>query len=153
MKSRHNLACIALFALVLTACESEKATESSDTSTQQAAHPIASAAPSAKAAATEVQPAASQPRPATGLGAACSELCKKTAQLGCSNHSACVPACQRSFDLPLCPAEVTAFLVCANMGGVEAWECSDQGTPALKDGQCDREQEAVIACVDKANRQ
>jgi hypothetical protein len=148
MKIRHRLAlaCIALAALVLAACESDKASESVGASTPEATQKVAAVDPQPGSSPT----AASQPRPATGIGAACSALCSQTASLGCSNHSACVPACQRSFDLPVCPAEVTAFLMCANTVGVEAWECSEQGTPALKDGQCDREQEAVIACLSKA---
>lgn len=83
---------------------------------------------------------------AIDVSARCGDICRKTETLGCRNQRLCVDGCVQSFGLPVCPRELGNFLSCATKEPVERWVCSPDGVPALRDGSCEAEQQAVVDC-------
>lgn len=49
--------------------------------------------------------------------------------------------------MPVCGEELTTFLSCSMALPLSKFECSEEGTPALMEGACESEQEAVARCI------
>lgn len=58
-------------------------------------------------------------------------------------------ACAAANDGAVCPAEMSKLMTCALKHPAERWECSDEGVASIRDGYCDKEQEAFMNCVMK----
>lgn len=46
-----------------------------------------------------------------------------------------------------CPREIGLFYACLLRQPEQNWECADDGVAAIREGYCDAEQQAVIACM------
>jgi hypothetical protein len=98
------------------------------------------------------------PRPATapaitpavnGPSVRCRKACEPVHQLGCKLASECERSCREMLSLPSCQPEISAFFSCLSGHGVERWECLEDGTGAIRDGYCEREQAGFAACLEK----
>ena len=78
----------------------------------------------------------------------CTELCRKTKALDCQNHAICEPTCEEAFGMSECSQQLGAFLSCSMDATLTAFECSDEGTPSLKSGECEAQQKNVAACLE-----
>src|SRR5262249_26771516 len=88
--------------------------------------------------------------PSTNAGAdPCAGICDRVRPLGCKHNEGCVAQCREMRQVPTCASEMTAVLGCFGREPVAHWECSEDGTPAIKDGFCDAEQSKFVACVQK----
>ena len=47
-----------------------------------------------------------------------------------------------------CSEAFLRFYACLVREPVEHWECSDDGIAAIKEGFCEKEQEAAIGCME-----
>jgi len=101
------------------------------------------------AVAPAATPAPAVPPVATG-GAAdpCPTICDRTRALGCKRASACRDTCREMQRVDGCQAEMTAVLSCFARQPLSAWECSEDGDAAMKDGFCDQPQGRFTACVE-----
>jgi hypothetical protein len=117
-----------------------------------AAPAAAPAAAAPRAAAPAV--AAAQALPvalAAERAASCTALCKKTEPLKCPAQNQCKDTCLSSFTVPICSPELGQFLACTSQSALAHFDCDpESGNPMLKDGYCDKEQEAVVNCLGTA---
>ena len=54
-------------------------------------------------------------------------------------------------NVPLCAAELQKFYGCLAAQPPEHWECVDDGTGAIRQGFCEREQAEFAACLEKSD--
>ncbi len=84
---------------------------------------------------------------AAGDDAVCAATCARTESLHCRNQPTCVARCEEMRATPVCRAPMQAVLRCFSTLPVSRWECSDDGLPAVKEGECDHEQAAFVRCL------
>src|SRR5260221_656917 len=79
----------------------------------------------------------------------CGSLCAHTDSIACAPVSLCEHGCLKMLTAGVCSSQVRRFFDCAEREPVKSWECNN-GTPALKNGVCDREQAEFFACFKSA---
>jgi hypothetical protein len=89
-------------------------------------------------------------RPATA-GPDCEKVCEPVRKLGCRRASECVDSCRQMADGEVCRGELMRFYACLGSEPAEHWECMDDGTGAIKEGFCEREQSSFAACLEKSD--
>jgi hypothetical protein len=128
--------------------------------TAPAADPASEPAPAAEPAKPEPAPTSAPAKPGPSAdapavtnptaNAVCTQVCDRTEKLHCGPLEACMAACAAASDGSVCPAEMSKLMSCALKQPAEHWECSDEGVAAIRDGYCDKEQEAFMSCAMKA---
>jgi hypothetical protein len=81
---------------------------------------------------------------------ACEKGCATTAPLKCPNadQANCVAGCEAAASsIPMCKAQAEALIICTGNRPASDFACDSDGEPNLKDGVCDPEGQAVVACV------
>ena len=80
---------------------------------------------------------------------ACAKICRTGLELNCpAPEERCLERCRFQVDsYGGCNVEGTAALSCMASTGAQGWECDDDGFPALRRGSCDKQQEAMVACL------
>jgi len=143
------LACGLLF-LVIGGCSKSQPEPSESAATTES--PKADA-PSQVAVALAPSPGAPEAAlPArTGAGPDCDKVCEPVRKLGCRRASECTDSCRQMADGPTCRSELLRFYACLASEPTEHWECMDDGTGAIKEGFCEREQSAFAACLEKSD--
>lgn len=132
--------CALLLALFATAC---------DSAPEPAPPPEPAKAPAVTGTATALATEAAAKPPAASL-APCNELCTRTASLNCGPVEACTAGCEQMAQFELCSKELSAMLECVNAQPATSFECDPQTrAPAIRDGYCDDQQNAVAQCVSK----
>jgi hypothetical protein len=89
-------------------------------------------------------------RPATA-GPDCEMVCEPVRKLGCRRASECVDSCRQMADGKVCRGELMRFYACLGSEPAQHWECLDDGTGAIKEGFCEREQSSFAACLEKSD--
>lgn len=98
---------------------------------------------------TKEQEKSAEPAPAGDL---CPTICTRTTTLACGPLDNCLRACAELRSADKCGEELESFLRCSATHPVEHWECDpDTGAAAIKNGFCDTEQGAVVACLQTAS--
>ena len=87
--------------------------------------------------------------PAAKAGPDCNKVCEPVRKLGCRRASECVDSCRQMAAGEVCSTQLALFYACLASEPVEHWECMDDGTGAIKDGFCEREQSSFAACLEK----
>jgi hypothetical protein len=105
---------------------------------------VAAASPIAAGAVVQRPLPAAAPAADRGL---CPALCARAAVLRCPGGAQCASRCQEMRALPGCGREMDAALRCFMALPTSGWECAADGLPSVKEGQCEREQAAVAACL------
>lgn len=81
----------------------------------------------------------------------CTKICSHTATLECGPLDHCLRGCAEMRASEICGDELAGFLRCSATHPAEHWECDPMtGAAAIKDGYCDAEQGAVVACMQRA---
>lgn len=91
------------------------------------------------------------PSPGAPAGPDCDKVCEPVRKLGCRRASECVDSCRQMADEGVCRGELLRFYTCLGSEPAEHWECMDDGTGAIKEGFCEREQESFAACLEKSD--
>ncbi len=78
----------------------------------------------------------------------CAEVCKRSADLRCSQAAQCEPNCTAMAVGTPCGRPMAALYTCLVKQPLQHWECAEDGTAAIRDGFCDKEQENVVHCMD-----
>ena len=84
------------------------------------------------------------------IQALCQDACNTAAGLSCPNEDAatCVSDCELGGDLlEACQATAQAALECVSERPASDWECDADGEADLKDGICEAEGSALLACL------
>jgi hypothetical protein len=83
------------------------------------------------------------------FSANCQKLCTLTKPLNCpSDATDCVDYCESTAGLfPKCEAQIKAAYACAATKTTADFQCDDDGRFEPKDGVCQTEEDAVIACA------
>lgn len=89
--------------------------------------------------------------PAAHAGPDCNPVCEPVRKLGCRRASECVDSCRQMAAGEVCRTQLAGFYACLASEPVEHWECLDDGTGAIKDGFCEREQASFAACLEKSD--
>src|SRR5688572_13285150 len=84
-------------------------------------------------------------QPASG-GPDCHQVCAPVRKLNCRRASECVDSCREMVSGKVCQKELLQFYACLSTEPAEHWECLDDGTGAIKEGFCEREQAIFAAC-------
>jgi hypothetical protein len=114
---------------------------------ERAAQPVAaSSAPQALAPSPVPQEAPAAPSP-SGEGP-CAAICANTKVLGCGSELTCLATCGEMRAGPVCGEDIERFLACAATKSKGQWECGE-AMPALLDPNCDSEQAALAACLER----
>lgn len=82
----------------------------------------------------------------------CEGMCERTVSLGCGSRDACMANCVSMLEAEadLCAEHMQAFLACALSRPSGDWECTQDKVAAVKDGVCDKEQNAFVTCAQQA---
>lgn len=105
--------------------------------------------PAAKAPARAPEPTGSaRIEAATEVEKTCTSICDRSRTLKCANVAECQPNCLAMAVGTPCSSEFMRFYACLVREPVEHWECSEDGIAAIKEGFCEKEQEAAIACME-----
>jgi hypothetical protein len=107
--------------------------------------PTATPASLAVALATQEKPRA------VAADSKCDELCEPVRRLKCRRAAECQESCRQMADVPLCEAELQQFYGCLAAQPLKHWECVDDGTGAIRQGVCEREQAGFAACLEKSD--
>lgn len=83
---------------------------------------------------------------------ACAVMCRHSRRLGCAGLSHCGESCSRLVALTDCAMEMAAALGCFTKEGDDHWECGEDGLAAIRDGYCEREQAAYVACLQRSEK-
>jgi len=83
---------------------------------------------------------------------ACRVVCDRSARLKCKHTEECVPNCLGMATLTPCSPEFSALFRCWLHEPLEHWECGEDGVGAIRDGYCDKEQAAVVTCMEQKAR-
>jgi hypothetical protein len=81
----------------------------------------------------------------------CNQLCEPVRRLGCARASECVNDCRHMASIELCRPLLLQFYSCLSSEPSEHWECLDDGTGAIREGYCEREQSTFAACLEKSD--
>lgn len=81
----------------------------------------------------------------------CEKFCAPIRKLACRRASECVDSCRQMIAVATCRPDLMRFFTCAASEPTEHWECVDDGTGAIKEGFCEREQAAFAACLEKSD--
>jgi len=115
------------------------------------AAPDRSAPTPASASAPISQP--SRPSDASGAAEAparaCQVACAVARELGCARAADCAATCVEMWNAPACREPVRAALECFAAEPASRWECDEEGQAAIRDGYCDREQQAAARCLEQ----
>jgi len=95
--------------------------------------------------------AAPELAPATKAGPDCDKVCEPVRKLACRRASECADSCRQMAEGSLCRSELLRFYACLASEPAERWECLDDGTGAIKEGFCEREQSSFAACLEKSD--
>jgi hypothetical protein len=100
-----------------------------------------------------IVPALAAPSPAPLARASdvtfvCRNLCEHVRPLGCAGQSQCPETCVGMAAGTPCTGEIVALYECLLREPISRWECSDDGTAAIRDGSCESEQALAAACLD-----
>lgn len=82
----------------------------------------------------------------------CTNICERSRTLKCANVAECQPNCVAMAVGTPCSDEFMRFYGCLVREPVEHWECSEDGIAAIKEGFCNKEQEAAIGCMEAKAR-
>lgn len=78
-------------------------------------------------------------------------MCSTMQTLHCPNDPpSCSAHCAEMANIPVCTAEMAAFIACVARQEPSASHCNEDGEAEIRDGFCDTEQERVAACLEKA---
>lgn len=77
----------------------------------------------------------------------CQTLCNNTEPLKCGDKASCTEGCRHMADIPVCPEKAHGFIACLAREPAAHFECNEAGIPSIKDGFCDKEQQAFVTCV------
>lgn len=77
----------------------------------------------------------------------CARMCEHTVAMHCGSETECMMACRQMQASLSCQDEMHTVLECMGNQPRTSWECTPQATLALKDGLCDREQQAFALCA------
>jgi hypothetical protein len=83
-------------------------------------------------------------------GRVCQRICASASTLGCSAADECPEICEQMRSTVVCVGQLEAFMNCMASQPSEQWICTEEGTAALKEGVCDREQSNYVNCAMKA---
>ncbi|HKO49963.1 MAG TPA: hypothetical protein VJV79_19665 [Polyangiaceae bacterium] len=89
--------------------------------------------------------------PAAHAGPDCNQVCEPVRKLRCRRASECVDSCRQMAAGEVCRTQLSQFYACLASEPFEHWECMDDGTGAIKDGFCEREQASFAACLEKSD--
>lgn len=79
----------------------------------------------------------------------CKDICRSPAKLGCNRAKDCEPNCRAMSSVPFCAEELQVFFKCLAFQPLEHWECAEDGTGAIRNGVCEREQASFAACLQR----
>ena len=129
------------------ACEKEK-TEPAPATTASAREPVSQAPAREPAPVGSARVAA-----AAEVERTCTSICDRSRTLKCAHVAECQPNCVAMAVGTPCSGAFMSFYACLVREPVEHWECSEDGIAAIKDGFCQKEQEAAVGCLEaKAER-
>jgi hypothetical protein len=114
--------------------------------------PPPQASASTPSATPEPPTAAAKPATKTPGADPCVTVCERSKALKCRAVAECARRCAESRNLAACNSEMSAVLQCIIREPAGHWECSEDGLASIKDGYCDAEQAAFMACVVQAAR-
>jgi hypothetical protein len=78
-------------------------------------------------------------------------MCSTMQALRCPNDPPnCAAHCAEMANVPVCKAEMGAFIACVARQEPSASRCNEDGEAEIRDGFCDKEQELVAQCLEKA---
>lgn len=103
------------------------------------------------AAALVSSPAKADAARPTAAGPDCDKVCEPVRKLACRRASECVDSCRQMASAEVCRSELMRFYGCLASEPSEHWECMDDGTGAIKEGFCEREQSGFAACLEKSD--
>jgi hypothetical protein len=129
-------------------CAKAKNEEPSPSAPAKQAEPVAVTTASLPAEPRAVTAPAITPA-ASGHSARCRAACEPVYKLGCKLASECESSCREMMGMPRCREEIGAFFGCLSSQGAERWECLEDGTGAIREGYCEREQARFAACLEK----
>ena len=100
---------------------------------------------------TNVKPTKpTKPQPA--IDDPCPTICSRTTTLECGPLDNCLRECAEMRSAGACGNELEGFLRCTEAHPLEHWECDPETrAAAIKDGYCDAEQGAIVACLQRAS--
>jgi|KBSMisStandDraft_5_1062788.scaffolds.fasta_scaffold788309_1 hypothetical protein len=124
-------------------------TKTAAPSAAAAATAQSTAAPSPPAGLPAAKPASAPAAPAAGGDDPCPAICERTKPLKCKRTAACRDTCRDMRRVEQCGTEMAAVLSCFARQPQSAWECSDEGDAALKDGFCDEQQGRFASCLQR----
>jgi hypothetical protein len=143
-------------AFVLISCAKPKHEEPSAAAQDPKAEPLTVTTASLQAPAVAREAAAAAPTPAPAGSAApaevsarCRDACASVQKLGCKHAAECEVSCREMSAVPRCQPEIGAFFGCLATQSADHWECLEDGTGAIRDGFCEREQARFAACLEK----
>ncbi len=113
---------------------------------------------SAPTPASAPAPVSLSSRPSEGTVAAepaaraCKVTCAVAKELGCARAADCATTCVEMWNAPACREPVRAALECFAAEPASRWECDEEGQAAIRDGYCDREQQAAARCLERVGQ-
>jgi len=138
----------ALFAFVslLAACSKDKR-EGAGAAVSSAAPVVSSPAPAASP--QVVAPAATiDVATARAVEKSCTSICERSSTLKCAHAGDCIKSCVGMAIGTPCSAEFSALYTCLLREPMDHWECSEDGTAAIREGYCEKEQERTVTCME-----
>lgn len=79
----------------------------------------------------------------------CHELCVASAKLGCKRANGCRSSCLMMVATKSCGRELNIFFECLKSQPLTSWECVEDGSAAIREGFCDKEQGDFAACLQR----
>lgn len=157
---RHSVLVGAVLATgLLVGCESHSANQGVAQASANAE--VAPAPPAPFAVSVAAAPAAPAVTAAASAGSAgllpeaarliesqCTSICQRSSSLHCAHAENCTPNCLAMAVGTPCSAEFSALYRCLAREPAEHWECADDGVAAVREGFCEKEQEAVVGCME-----
>lgn len=132
--------------LVLAACQ-QAPKEAPPAATVSAK--LAAAAPARSAPPARVAPQSERVALSAEAQNYCRAFCERSRELKCPSTNECPTNCLGMISLTPCSSEISAMFGCILREPVAHWECDEDGVGAIREGYCDKEQAAAVACMEK----
>lgn len=95
---------------------------------------------------TTVTPTAA-PRDPDDIARICRRICDASVSLRCRRADACNVNCTHMAAAEMCHRELMRFYDCLAKHPAQHWECLEDGSGAIKEGFCDKEQASFADCL------